>query len=321
MFPDYRPVVFKPTELSKIKEYIDIFGYVVARLTLDPNSVIKQFLEDTDYESLEQLWDQATDLYSNYGLSGGNGLSQCDAAWMVRNNNELKAIYKYLLQTEELVVSMDAIGLSGNVNPMTELNINWLHRDQHTQIEPSCKWNSYQSIYYVTSNNFKNAAATALSSGSHLLDFSVDEQNASNHFVRIIAHQPDNTVKIIMEPGEVLIYNSKTVHQGLFGTRRLCFMVSYGKKSDRTEQVRRDKVKMYIAGQRTTHWSQLAIPHGYKGESRYLPTLNFNDKINITDMPELTSYIFNEYVDTTSKIDWYRPELEQLIPNERLQLL
>jgi len=324
---DYRPIVCE--SLSDVDRCLETDGYAVVKIeidSLDPDelkqTLVKDFckLLDRTYEPKDVMKLEPNKDYPWCGsLHGLYGMCQSDFCWKVRTNKEIQDVFRHILDAKELVCSMDAFSFTTENDKVNDKL--WLHRDYNKQLK--CKYDSYQGIYYLTETK-GNDATTAIIPGSHKWDMTEQEQRTNNHFVTL--GQPATGIRrLLMKPGELLIFNSLLVHQGCFGPNRLCVMVSYGKKSDRAEDVRRQKVLQYITGQRTTHWSQLGQAHGNK-----YPKYNFTYPVTLNqDALDQNSDIYKEdilelvqdnYIDLIEH-EIYASDLDQLIPEERLILL
>ena len=149
---------------------------------------------------------------------------------------------------------MDAVGYSSDYEKQTGQK--WLHVDQNPYISGG-QISSFQGIFYAE-DSYGDRAGTVVVPGSHL-DKLKHNYKSRGHFqiVDQNAYWRD-AVKLEIPAGCLLVYTSWLVHQGWHGPHRLCFMVSYGRKIDRSEDARRAKVMMYLGGHRSTHWSQFA---------------------------------------------------------------
>jgi hypothetical protein len=246
-------------------------------------------------------------------------MAQGDSAWMVRTNTGIQDVFRNLLGTDELVCSMDAIGFSTDYEVPTYRK--WLHTDQHTEL-PGGEWTSIQSIFYaedVPEDSEGIYACTVVVPGSHR--YNNDFPGGQSHFCPVSKHSEyyEQAVRLRIKAGQLLVFSSNLVHQGWQGKHRLCYMVSYGKKSDRSEEERGRKVLMYLCGHRSNHWSQYGQLHGLKCLNSNLnwpvikPTLRAGgDLLNWGPFEQDLYY---------AGMDWFEEDMCNYIPEERLELL
>lgn len=267
------PERFTKTDLTGIATHLETHGYVVVRELADPHELTRLFRRDLETISPRAigigLWDLMPDVHfpgpAMPGLLGEWGLSQGNACWTVRTNRAIQQIFQSILGVDgdhDLVVSMDAVGFSSDREEVR--GDTWLHVDYNPLIKSPLPdgIDSYQGILYATDVT-EGSACTVVVPGSHL-HYKEHTYDSSTHFQIVNPNLMSDAVKLMLRAGDLLVFNSKTVHQGWHGPHRLCFMVSYGRKQDRTNQERAKKLLMYMCGQRGNHWSQLGQLHGDK---------------------------------------------------------
>jgi hypothetical protein len=327
MLPGITPQVFDANQSIQIQTSLDDIGYAVIKIhTINTKEIKHLFRSDMEqiygqsFEPDINIWNMPYPPSKMPGLIGEYGLSQGNAAWKVRTDPTIQDIFKQLLQTDDIVCSMDAIGYSDDSIRSSKCS-KWLHVDQNPHVYGG-KFNSIQGIYYAEDTVNKNdiRATTVVVPRSHH-DIKEHAYKSSSHFhiVDQDKYWPD-AVRLNISAGCMLIYTSKLVHQGWHGSHRLCFMVSYGKKCDRTEHARRTKVMMYLGGHRTNHYSQFAVYHGQKWEhgsdwNMLRPTLRSN--MNPDDRDVAESFIDDYETNATD----YEDRFDSFIPNDRLMLL
>lgn len=353
----HQPQILAPDDHEDIRTSLDTLGYAVISVpTLDPSTIIGQFKHDLSEinDSLDPYQDKGFPAYLKEGvdyprtqlrgLLGEYGLSQGTSAWMIRLDPTIQGLFASILSDatcehqdpSDLVCSTDAIGFSSKITPLTlqrqrqsQNNPDdppparrWLHVDQAIDI-PGSEIASYQGIYYAHSVNGLSGAGTVVVPGSHLEHHMHNWGHplTTRHF-HIVDQDVywDRAVKLDIPAGNILIYNSKLVHQGWDGISRLCYMVSYGLASDRTESTRVRKIMMYLGGHRSTHWSQYGVYHGLKwrhGENWNLlePRLS----ASITKDGRAIASLLLEEEKTTEEM--YSPDMDEYIPPEILGLM
>jgi hypothetical protein len=326
-FTNLVPDIFKSSDIKNIKEHLDDEGFCVVEIkSIKLDHLRKLFEQDmariTGDEGCKfpQLWDAKlvpVPKPAYPGLMGEYGLSQGDSAWYVRTNPEIITLYKRLLDAEQVVCSMDAVGFTQDGHFPTTKDQLWLHVDQNPNV-PGADLHSIQGIFYAE-DCMEHRAGTVIVPGSHKV-WNTHKFTSTSHF-QIVDQERYmyDARKVDVPAGCLLLWNSKLVHQGFAGIHRLCLMVCYGNKRDRTEQARQGKVVMYLGGHRGNHWSQYAMYHGWKwqhGEpwEMLAPTLRAGVD---SDQDDVQTMLEDEQTDPNC----YTTEMDLLIPKDRLDLL
>jgi hypothetical protein len=313
MFPEHTPIAIDVMDIPSIKDSLDREGYAVVHVpSVDTGEVQRLFATDlTEITGpiCTDIWGTSLKIPNSSipGLMGEYGLSQGNAAWSVRSNQQIINLHKKLLDAEDVVCSMDAIGYTHDCMYFGGGGHKCLHIDQ----SPSSSVNSIQGIFYAE-DSYGDRAGTAVVPGSHRDSHPFNQSNYS--LVDQYQYAP-KAVKLALRAGSLLLFNSKLVHQGVLGPHRLCFMICYRNKEDRAEEARKRKIVMYLGGHRSNHMSQLGIYHGWKwqhGEhwNMLVPRTN-------TEYPDQLDMIDDEVTDPES----YSEEMDGVIPSERLALL
>lgn len=324
-----RPEILGHQQYELIKENLHNMGYAAVHIpTIDNKMLKEQYAKDLSSITgqnlnAQNLFDVSTELpTANYaGLLGEYGLCQGDSVWSVRTDPTILSIFTHLLDvphSNDLVCSMDAIAFATDV--LIESGPTWLHVDQNPNSRGG-HLNSIQGIYYaepsISPDNRVLRGTTVLVPGSHKEWHT--HQFGRSHFVRVDQSKyEDDAVRVELPASTLLLFSSKTVHQGWHGPHRLCFMVSYGCKYDRDEMVRRQKVMYYLGGHRTTHWSQYGQCHGKKWFSG-----DYSLKMLIPQVtPQAESFDISLMLDDELvSVEDYQPEYDTYIPADRLVLM
>lgn len=320
MFSHHEPELIDIQDIKAIKQCLTKDGYAVVHVpSIDIDHLKDLFSSDMaeitgEKVDFPELWDSYNKIphSSMPGLMGEYGLSQGNAAWYVRTNSDIIQLYKHLLEAERVVCSMDAVGFSQDGANLDISDRLWLHVDQN----PNChgaELNSIQGIFYAEDSKCSRAG-TVVVPGSHK-HWNKHIYTSGSHFQIIDQQYVSGAVKLDIPAGHLLLFSSKLAHQGMYGPHRLCFMICYGDVKDRTEEVRQRKVVMYLGGHRSTHWSQFGKYHGWKWEH--------GESWNVL-APKTTKYSedqINMLEDEITDPACYEPEMDGLVPAERLALL
>ena len=124
----------------------------------------------------------------------------------------------------------------------------------------------YQTILYAWPADTDTSATVVWPrSHTHIHDHLMAVTCDTQHFCRLpklmhvdfVAHAR----RIAVPAGGMVIWNSRTIHQGWPVGPRLAFPICFEPRSRRTQKVLRTKINCVKTGFPTTHWASLGIPH------------------------------------------------------------
>lgn len=242
-----------------------------------------------------QAWPAAT--LADVGARGrfqDRGLPHGRFAWRARVHPKVRRVYEVLHGTADLVSSCDNAFVANASQPMAQSNKNWPHVDQndHDARIPSAEWNVYQGILYVWGSDTEHASTTVIWPGSHKVcygDYMADPQvqtrikRGSPHFTLISGMEPSvardrlisgwhsHARRIPVPAGGLLLFTSRTTHQGWSGGPRLAQPVCWEPLSRRTALMHERKLRLAALGLPSTHWASLGLPHELSELSRPKP--------------------------------------------------
>eukprot|EP00041_Stephanoeca_diplocostata_P041860 m.9228 g.9228 ORF g.9228 m.9228 type:complete len:457 (+) comp6859_c0_seq1:319-1689(+) len=279
-YPPLHPEHFSSDDSAGIAEHMEEYGFVVVKDVIDPSRVKKLFLNDMEevnpdlhkktkgskVESILWSMEESIDYPrpNMPGLGGEWGLCHGRAAWATRTAPKVKGVFQDLLHSRDIVCSMDCISFTSD-KEFLESPRGWLHVDQIRGIDGSDLQSLQGIVYCEDTSEDPKCATTAVVPGSHH-EWASHKFTSATHF-QILRNQHryfPRARRLMIKAGSMLVFNSRLAHQGWCGRHRLAFMVSYGLKADRAESVRERKIRMYLSGARSSHWSQLGLLHGYK---------------------------------------------------------
>lgn len=208
------------------------------------------------------------------------GLPHGKFAWYLRTNPIVRNIYAKLhdCKEDELCVSLDVPFFTPEKNSNVDCSI-WCHADQNINIKKGSP-DSHQGILYVWDSTKHGTSNTVVIPKSHKKEYfellnAIPENNYDVHNGIYITNIPDEKEKqrmidiwckesrrIPVPAGGLLIFNSRTIHQGYQGGFRLAQTICWEPKIYRTEDALIKKLKACHMGIATTHWASLGIHHG-----------------------------------------------------------
>ncbi|KAJ1324214.1 phytanoyl-CoA hydroxylase [Microdochium nivale] len=203
------------------------------------------------------------------GMVNGYGISHEDFTWAVRQEPGVVDAFQKVYDTEDLIVSFDIVNMAFPNRTDMASNNPWPHQDQN---RTKHGFRCMQGIVNILPNGPKDGGLIACK-GAHLLStqFHEDFEDEPN---RIWAWTPEwygitaegmdwlknkgcEWVKICAEPGDLILWDSRTPHYNLTpeGTNpRFCFYTCYMPAAEATQEDLIRKKGAFETLQSTTHW-------------------------------------------------------------------
>jgi len=270
------------------------------------------------------------------------GLPHGKFAWALRTNPIVRSIYAelYGCKERELCVSLDIPFYNSYAKSNAQTDI-WCHADQNINVDIGSS-NIYQGILYVWDSTNEMTSNTVVIPKSHKDEYlrllsAIPESMYNGHSNMYFDRIPDETERDLMldiwrekarripvPAGGLLIFNSRTIHQGYQGGLRLAQTICWEKKTIRSEEAYMRKLQACIMLFPTTHWASLGIHHpvsfgtklreakydGRKHHNNVLPIkciesealqnpskFKFNRKIPLLTIEEMEREIKPEYLE------------------------
>ena len=195
------------------------------------------------------------------GFCSGRGLPGGRFAWQARTLPSVRRVYEVLHGTDDICVGLDHSFFSPGAAPAYQSNPSWPHVDLNTcdtSISDSDgisigQWTVYQGLLYCWSSESERASTTVVWPGSHLepcdqIQASVD--NGGHHF-SMIGNVTDPAARaallegwtagarrVPVPAGALLVWSSRTSHQGWSGGPRLAHPLCWEPKGRRSAAAR-----------------------------------------------------------------------------------
>ncbi|CAF3741792.1 unnamed protein product [Rotaria sp. Silwood1] len=217
-------------EIQKGIEHLNEKGYAVFSNVLTPEEITNNI--DLFWKHLENLpspyqikrndaqtWDIAWPGFHHVGIIKNEGIGQSQFTWSVRGNPNVKKIFAQIWQTNELLVSFDAVGCfrDWNLNPTWKTISGWYHCDQNPLEKPDrC---SIQGFVSLTDNNeYSGGLVIVPESHKHFDELrSIAWNNDGKvNLVRVsqgnplIKQLPPRLVKC--KAGDLVVFDSRCIH-------------------------------------------------------------------------------------------------------------
>lgn len=283
---------------EKVSGIMDTFGFVVVTGILSPeecvnaevlmktdlvncidetvkvDNVLKQAI--TNVKNSSKHWPRAsTPGLPDKGFMSTNGIPQGNFAWEMRTNPKVREIFAHLHTTQEIVVGIDVSFFSadGIDAPTTVM---WPHADQDSRLNYGSE-HSYQGILYAWDATTSDKSTTVVWPKSHVNEYenlknAIPISNGKHGLnitnIHVASIQAEfmkrwlNGARRVQVPaGGLIIFNSRTIHQGYASGYRLAQPISWAPKACRSELALKQKLQTLHMGIATTHWAELGIHH------------------------------------------------------------
>lgn len=200
------------------------------------------------------------------------GLPHGRLAWAVRTNDNVKKVFAAIFGDLDLCTGVDNVFFDNRVltedNDLRRTSTLWPHADQNLSIRPGGDHEIYQGVLYVMEANI-DTSATVVWPQSHtaVYDSLMRSKDWSNggHFCPLprsrLEEFAQNARRVPVPAGALLLWNSKTVHQGYAGGPRLAIPVSMQSKALRPQAAFTSKIHLCRTGLPSSHWATIAKQH------------------------------------------------------------
>jgi hypothetical protein len=252
--------------------YNDLLQTIDEKMKYDPklNDVIKQIKNGKlhwPYMSLPGIVKK--------GFLSTHGIPQGECAWTLRINEKVRLIYEHLHKSNDLVVGTDVVFFNTNKDTYTQTDL-WPHADQDIDLKTGSE-KSYQGILYVLDSTKPNSTNTvvlpmswdkeyhtlknnSVHTGKH--SFYISEMTDAKTKKELMDYFIKNARRVQVPAGGLLIFNSRTIHQGFPSGYRFAQPISWEPKTYRSDSALKSKLKCIHGGLATMHWASLGMPHG-----------------------------------------------------------
>lgn len=228
------------------------------------------------------------------------GLPHGRFAWESRLLPNVKRCYEVIHETQDLISSCDNAFFATPAAEDCLENRSWPHVDHNCHDKrfyddngiAVSDWEVYQGLLYVWSSEQTHASTTVVLPCSHLDIYiammsdpkMVDRGRRGEHFSQISSlceHELAARLReqwrvgarrVPVPEGALLLWSSKTLHQGWSGGPRLAQPVCWEPAGRRDDAAYDRKLRLAALGLPSTHWASLGIPHTLVKPSPCEPT-------------------------------------------------
>mmetsp|Transcript_1972 Transcript_1972/g.3053 ORF Transcript_1972/g.3053 Transcript_1972/m.3053 type:complete len:439 (-) Transcript_1972:105-1421(-) len=233
---------------------------------------------------LPEVWPTGTRI-GGRSFAIRSGIPQGRYAWGCRNKQSIRKVFSSLhqLKDEDLCVGLDtAFYTNPSLAASEESSQLWPHADQNKAIPDSGDWDIYQSILYVQGSDAEKGLSTTIiwpkSHKEHFSELMDDDgiKKLTAHYAPITRMSNRERAALLdtqylkegrripVPAGGLLVWSSRTIHQGHAGGRRLAMPVCWEPRDRRPEAILRRKIRMLLMGFASTHWAALGNTHPHQ---------------------------------------------------------
>jgi hypothetical protein len=229
-------------------------------------------------------WPHPSPELGTNGFAVDRGLAQGRLAWAARLHPRVRAVYAELhgCAPEALCTSTDVVFYTPQSATPTEVsNRLWPHVDQNVHSEQMADVPVFQGALYVWPSSAPGASTTVVWSdskdvpyaqlmadaniaatgrmGAHYSQVSAMRDKASSS--SLLAGFIAGARRVRVPAGGLLLWSSRTMHQGHSGGARLAVPVCWEPAERRSAAARLRKGRLVASGLPSTHWASLAYQH------------------------------------------------------------
>mmetsp|Transcript_30883 Transcript_30883/g.67621 ORF Transcript_30883/g.67621 Transcript_30883/m.67621 type:complete len:486 (-) Transcript_30883:77-1534(-) len=223
------------------------------------------------------------------GAASQRGLPHGYFAWGARMHPSVRQIFADIFQqpADELVVGLDNVFWAAPDSPSSSSNPEWLHVDQNHCT--GLTWPCYQGVLYVWPSEGSDCSTTVLWPGSHreayeaiMNDTLAIKKGRSPHgqIVQVgklrsdelrstlLSKAMQGSRRLTCPAGSLLLWDSRTVHQGWAGGPRLAQPICWEPRQRRKYAALGRKLWMCAAGVPSSHAACEGRVHGMATRER-----------------------------------------------------
>lgn len=252
---------------------------------LDPNLILSDINLSNEFQLYKNMSrDKIIDEWkiSESHFIDKHCLPQGRFVWKLRLSSKIRSIFASVYGSDDLVGGLDSIFYNAGMGNKNHVG-NWGHADQNTKRDNCESWSCYQSVIAIFDLKDENSETTVIWPKSHVsvYDTLIEASNPEfSHYIELSLlndAQFSNPVngrylnykymkeakRIPLNAGDMVIWNSKCIHQGFNNNgRRLAMPICYEPACRRTQKAFITKLRLAVLGYSSTHWASIPNRHG-----------------------------------------------------------
>jgi len=291
--------VLAPQECGHLEEFwqqdsLSLLDRQHGERDLETAEVLEQLRRPEGLKAWPSQWGEAL---GKKGSASLRAAPHGQFAWAARLQPAVKDVFAKLfaVTATDLAVGVDCTFWCPYDSPAAESNIEWLHCDQNHRT--GLTWPCFQGVLYVWPSEGEHASTTVIWPGSHrevykrlmqdkfAIKQGFKKGGQSVHLSRLLdpntreeltAAAIANSRRVPCPAGSLLLWDSRTIHQGWAGGPRLAQPICWEPKARRERApdaaaILRRKIFMCAAGVPSSHSSCEGRVHGLA--PRQVPTI------------------------------------------------
>ena len=244
-----------------IKRELQDKGYCIIPNVLSPGEVSNALMMFKDWQKTIPNHDILHNKIDPHGIYKRHEASHQDFAWYIKTNKNVQNIFKYLWNTDDLIVSFD--GSCYIPKNCTKKDDVWTHTDQASgRIGLYC----YQGLVALTSNKERTLVVYEGTHNYHEQYFKergISNDNNWNLIDHDVLERADIKSKkhaLNIPSGSLVLWDSRVFHQNRYGKpnseERIVQYVCYFPKTHpkNTEAMKVKRRKYFEERRNTSHW-------------------------------------------------------------------
>jgi hypothetical protein len=229
--------------------------------------------------ALDQWTSEMIEALGSSGRVNLRGLPQGNFAWGARLLQNPRRCWEILFENEDLVVGLDMPFFSACGG--TPADTAWPHVDQndnHKESKDKTDERGYQGVLYVWPSDEEESSTTVVMPESHgeifgriMADAKCPTGSRYIPYSHMEASKDLNRIwkekarRVPVPAGALLLWDSRTSHQGWASGKRLAMPISWEPRIRRSEDAMDEKMKLCVLGLASTHSASLGNIHPTSG--------------------------------------------------------
>tara|TARA_Y100000590_G_scaffold470610_1_gene666923 strand:- start:12870 stop:13739 length:870 start_codon:yes stop_codon:yes gene_type:complete len=285
---------------EQIKEQLESKGFCIIPniLTEEEICTAKQMFKE--WQSTIANHDEMHSKISPHGIYKYHEVGHQRHAWYLRTRPQVQDVFKYLWETEDLIVSYDGSCYISKSNKQKD-NI-WTHTDQ----APNSKGlQCYQGFIALTNNKERTLVVYE---GSHLIhdkyftDRNIKSSKNWQLIDKVVVKSMSEKKRVLEVPaGSLVLWDSRTFHQNQYGkpeteeriVQYVCYLPKNHIKNTKANRVKR--LRYFIEKRTTSHWP---CPVHVNGKQPQI----YGDKSKLIDYSQLSKPYLENIMEEISKL-------------------
>lgn len=286
--------------MNLIQKELTEKGYCIIPNILTEDEIVKAKSMVKEWQSTIYNHDEIHSKISPHGIYKFHEVGHQRHAWYIRTRPQVQDVFKYLWNTNDLIVSYDGSCYIPKSNKQKD-NI-WTHTDQAPN---SKELQCYQGFVSLTHNKERTLVVYE---GSHILhDKYFSDRNivSSNNWQlidkEVVNAMSENKRVLEVPAGSLVLWDSRTFHQNQYGApeseerivQYVCYLPKSHIKNTKANRVKR--LRYFIEKRTTSHWPCPVHVNGKQPQT-------YGDKSKLIDYLQLSKPYLEDIIEDIGKL-------------------